>query len=108
VTLVRRGKQRLKTSPESVWVQAAAGQPVPSKLLKVYDSTGRPVKVERVTAEDPAVTATFAPGHDGSATVRVAVDRKQVSGTRMITGLKIEVSEPEKTTLTLPVTCLLE
>src|SRR5262249_49148091 len=68
VTVVRRGKQGVKASPESVWLQAAAGEPVPAKLLRVY-AAGRAVKVERVTSDDPAVTATFAQGQDGTATV---------------------------------------
>jgi hypothetical protein len=108
ITLVRRAQQQVKTAPESVWLEAVADQAVPAKLLKVYDGRDRPVKVERVTAEDPAVTATWATGHDGTATVKVKVDRDRMNGSQMVTALRIELSEPERTTLTLPVTCFLK
>jgi hypothetical protein len=108
VTIVKRGRERVTASPEEVTLHGDRGQPVASQLLRVRDSASEGVVVERVTADDPALTCTWAAGPNTMATVKIQVDRARIAGSTLKSSIHIEVSKPERRTLTVPVTCTLE
>jgi hypothetical protein len=108
VTIVKRGRERVSVSPEEVVLHGDKGQPVPSQLLRVRDSANEGVVVERVTAEDPALTCSWAAGPNTMATVKIQVDRARIAGGSLKSVIHIEIAMPERRTLNVPVTCTLE
>jgi hypothetical protein len=108
VTIVKRGRERVTVSPDEVTMHGDKGQPVASQLLRVRDSANEGIVVERVTADDPALTCSWAAGPNTMATVKIRLDRTRVAGTTLKSAIHIEVSKPERRTLTVPVTCTLE
>jgi hypothetical protein len=108
VTIVKRGRERVTVSPEEITLHGNKGQPVASQLLRVRDGGNEGVVVERVTADDPALTCSWAAGPNTMATVKIQADRACIAGTMLKSAIHIEVSKPERRTLTVPVTCTLE
>jgi hypothetical protein len=108
LTVVKRGRRRLSASPDPVTLVAAAGQELPSRVVLVRDADDQPVVVERVEADEPAVTCRWAQGPNHLATVKVHVDRSRLTGRTLQTAIHIHISKPEGETLTVPVTCVLE
>jgi hypothetical protein len=108
VTIVKRGHERVTVSPDEITLHGDKGQPVASQLLRVRDSGNEGVVVERVTADDAALTCSWAAGPNTMATVKLQVDRTRIAATTLKSAIHIEVSKPERRTLTVPVMCTLE
>lgn len=104
VTVVRRARQHVAAVPAAVTWQAPAGEPLPARLVLVRGADDRPVQVERVEADDPALVCQWAPGPGNQATVKLRVDRSRMTGDSLQGVVRVQVSQPERQTLTIPVT----
>jgi hypothetical protein len=104
VTIVKRPRQGLSAAPSEVTLMAAAGQPLPARIVQVRDPQDRPVQIESVTADDPAMTCRWAPGPGNAATLRIQVDRSRIQGDRFQSAVHVRTRGER---ITIPVTCVL-
>ena len=107
VTIVKRSRERLSAAPREVTLTAAAGQSLPARIVQVRDPQDRPVVIDSVTADDPAVTCRWASGPGNAATLRIQVDRGRIHGDHFQTAVHIRTKSPQGESITIPVTCLL-
>jgi hypothetical protein len=107
VTVVKRPRQRLAATPGEVTLAAPPGQPVPSRIVLIRDSDDQGVVIDKVEADDPAVSCQWAQGPYRMATVRVRVDRAQVRGNGLHATVQVHVSKPQPDVLLIPVSCQL-
>jgi hypothetical protein len=107
VTIVKRSRDRLSATPGQVALTAPPGQPVPSRIVLIRDRDNQPVVVDRIEADDPAVSCQWAAGPDALATVKVKIDRRQVHADSLHALVHVHVSQPVGQTLTIPVSCVL-
>jgi hypothetical protein len=107
VTIVKRPRERLSATPSQVSLTAPPGQPVPSRIVLIRDRDNQPVGVDRVLADDPAVTCQWAAGPEAMATVKIQVDRRRTASDSLHTLVHVYISKPVAQTLTVPVTCSL-
>jgi hypothetical protein len=107
VTVVKRPPHQVRPLPDAVTVAAAAGQPVPSRIVLLSAPGEEAVGVERVEADDPAIECQWAPGPGNRATLKVRIDRGRVAGDTLRGTIRVHLSHPEPQTLVLPVTCTL-
>jgi hypothetical protein len=105
VTIVRRSRARLATTPSRVTLQIPAGQPGTSQIVLVRDGQNQQVTVDRVIADSPALTCQWAQGPGALTTLKVRVDRRQFPGNRLDAQVQVHVSQPVPETLTIPVSC---
>jgi hypothetical protein len=104
ITVVKRARQRLAATPGEVTLTAPPGQPVPSRIVLIRDSDDQGVVIDKVEADDPAVTCRWAQGPNRMATVRVRVDRAQVRGDGLHATVQVHVSKPQPDVLLIPIT----
>ena len=107
VTIVKRSRQRLSALPEKVSLQAPPQGAIPSRIVLIRDYHEGTVVVDRITADDPAITCPWAAGPNNMTTVRVGVNRADLHGESLRTQIHVHVSQPVDETLTSPVTCSL-
>jgi hypothetical protein len=106
VTVTKRPRQRVTATPNEAIIQAAPGQPIPSRIVLVRDREEQEVVIEAVRADDPAVTCTWAKGPNTMATLKITVDRDRMHGDELRCAVHVEVSNPVRQTLTVPVSCI--
>jgi hypothetical protein len=104
VTVVKRPRNAVTAVPGRVTLLAPAGQPVPSRVVLLHGADDRPVEVERVEADDPAVVCHWAPGPGSRATVRVGADRARMKADVLDSVVRVHVREPARQVVTIPVT----
>ena len=102
VTVIKRPRQGVSASPAAVNLAAPQGRPYPSRVV-LLRAEGE-VQVERVEADDPAVTCRWARGPGKMATVRIAVDHARAGGP-LRTAVRVHVSKPAASVVTIPVLC---
>ncbi len=108
ITIVQRPRQRVIAALTQVSLQVPAGQAAPSKIVLIRDSENQPVVVENVRADDPAVVIHFAQGPANMATVKISVDRTRLQKGTFRSAVHVEVREPLRQTLTIPVNCTVD
>jgi hypothetical protein len=108
VTVVKRAKQAVVASPASVSLAATAGAAVPSRVVLLRPGGDEAVAVERVEADHPAVTCTWAAGPDTCATLRVGIDRAKLPADGLNATIHVHISKPAPATVEVPVTCRVE
>jgi len=108
VTVVHGVRERLSVLPAEVAVRAAPSQPIPSQLLRIRDADDRPVLIESITADNPAIQCRWAAGPGNCATVRVLLDRERLSGNTLQSSIHIRLAVPAQQTLSVPVSCTVE
>jgi hypothetical protein len=106
VTIIKRVQQRLAAAPSEVVLVAAAGQPFPSRVILVRDDQGQRVHIDHVLADDPGIACRWVQGPGAMATLKIHVDRTLMAGESFRTAIHIQIDQPVRETLTLPVTCL--
>jgi Protein of unknown function (DUF1573) len=105
ITLVKRSRQNLSATPQEVSLTAVSGQPIPARLVLIRDQQNRKVKIERIDADDPAITCRWAEGPNAMATVKIQIDHKKMSGTSLAGTVRVDVREPVPETVIIPVSC---
>lgn len=96
VTLIHRASTTLSATPAEVMLSAGP------RLVRLRDSQGRPVVIERATVEDARVVCTWAAGPDNDATLRLQADRATTAD-GLQTRVLVEVSSPVRQVVTIPV-----
>jgi hypothetical protein len=108
LTVIKRPRLQVRATPESVALTAVGAAPLPARVVLIGSADDRPVAVERVEADDPAVQCRWAPGPGPRATLKVQVDRARLAGPVLQTAVHVHLSQPTPQTLTVPVTCTLK
>ena len=81
------------------------GQPAPSRVVVIRAGNGdEEVVVDRVEADDPALRCRWVQGPGKMATLRVSVDHTRVKDV-LNSAVRVYVSKPAATVLTIPVVC---
>ena len=107
VTIVKRSRQQLTALPEKVSLQVPPQGAIPSRIVLIRASSEGSVVVDRITADDPAITCQWAAGPNNMTTVRVSANRAGLHGDGIHSHIHVHVSQPVDETLTVPVTCSL-
>jgi hypothetical protein len=107
VTVVKRPSQQVRAAPEAVELAGPAGQALPSRIVLLSAGDDRPVLVERVVADDPAIECHWAPGPGPRATLKIRVDRSRVAGGAVRGTVRVDLAGPAPQMLLIPVTCTL-
>lgn len=102
VTVVRRSRQALAVSPSQITVEVPSGQGAASKLVVLRDRDNRPVVVEGVACDDPAVDCQWATNGGAVATVRITVARSRAQAPAGEADVRVTVSSPVRETVTVP------
>lgn len=103
VSIVKRARQRFTALPPSVGLIASASQPSPSRLVTIRDSQGQLITIERVTADDPAISCQWSQGANPTATVKVTVERAKMLADALDSKVHVHLASGEK--ITVPVRC---
>jgi hypothetical protein len=75
LTVTKRSRAGVRATPEAVSLSAAGAGPLPARIVLLDSADGRPVAVERVESDDPAVRCSWAAGPGPRATLKVQIDR---------------------------------
>jgi hypothetical protein len=106
VTIIKHDRQRISAAPDHVSFEGKVGEALPSKIVLVRDADDeghQTVTIEKITADDPALTCRWAAGPNLMATVKIQVDAAQLKGrTSLQTLIHIQVREPAQS-VTVPV-----
>ena len=108
VTIVKRPRQKVSASPETVSLAAARGQSVPSRIVLLRPAGEEAVVVERIEADDPAVNCTWARGPANCATLKVAIDRTRLPADGLRSAIHVHISKPTAETISVPVSCRID
>jgi hypothetical protein len=103
VALSRAGSLAVAVTPPQVEARVSAVQPVSATLVRLRSADGQRVVVASADADDPGVTCTWASGPGNGATLKVQVDRRNLSdrvGPRMV---RVRLADPSPEVLTVPV-----
>ncbi len=103
VTVVTKAAQELTATPAELTLTAPAGQPLASQRVLIRHRDQKPVTIERVEAGDPALQVQWAEGEQRVGVVKVNVDRSRLQGTTLKTVIRVQVSQPGREVLVIPV-----
>jgi hypothetical protein len=103
VVVVKQAKQRITATPNPVDLSVSTGQPAPSRLIVIRDHDEQPIVIDRVDADDPALSCTWSEGPNMPGAVRVRIDPKNLGASGLQSAIHIHISKPVETTLTVPV-----
>jgi hypothetical protein len=103
ITIMKRQPQRLAALPNQVTWTAAPDSPLPAQLVRVRDRDNQAVLIDRIVADNPAITCRWAPGPETMATVKILVDSRLLSGGAMRSAIHVHVGKPVREVLTIPV-----
>ena len=106
VTVIKNRHQRLAVTPSQVELVAAAGQPFPSRLLRIRDEQEQPVHIDQVWCDDPAILCEWSQKAGPLATVRVRAARTAIQGESLPTAIHVRIDQPIPATLTISVRCV--
>jgi hypothetical protein len=106
VTVIKRAQQRFAATPSEVVLVAPEGQPFPSRMVLIRDDQGQPVHIDQVLCNDPAITGQWTQGPGAMATLRIRADRSLISGETFRSAVHVQIDQPVRETLTIPVTCI--
>jgi hypothetical protein len=104
VTVVRRAKEILTATPNSIELKIDAGRPMPSRLVLIRDREDRPVEIDAVETDQAGVTCQWSKGPQTPATVRLRVDGQTVGEASPKGTLRVHVIKPVEQTLSVPLT----
>jgi hypothetical protein len=106
-TVVKRAGRRVTAVPGAVAWTAAPGAPLPARLVLLGSADERPVRIERVEADSPALRCRWAPGPGPRATLRIELDRARLPGPTWEGQVRVHLSQPVPQVVTVPVRCSL-
>jgi hypothetical protein len=105
VTLVKRPRGRLSSSPREVTLLAEHGKPSPSRIVLVHGSRDDPVHIESASADHPGLSLHWAQGPGPMATLRLSLAPDGLEVGTFATSVHVAVGGQVHETLTIPVLC---
>jgi hypothetical protein len=108
VTIIKCGKKRLSATPATVSISAREGEPLPSPVVLLRDQQQQPIVVEKVMADDPAISCRWASGPGPMATLRIRVERQRLREGHLQSVIHVYLSSPVQETISIPVMCRVE
>ena len=105
ITVIKQSRQRVTATPDDVTLTTARGRPVPSQIVLIRDKQNQKVVIENATADHPALTCHWAQGPGAMATLKIQVDYRQLSLGPLTGAVYVEVSEPARQSLIIPISC---
>ncbi|HZV05451.1 MAG TPA: DUF1573 domain-containing protein [Gemmataceae bacterium] len=106
-TIVKRSRRQVSAAPASVVLSESADRPLPSRIVLLSTADDREVQIDRIESDHPAIDCRWAQGPGHQATLKIRVDRKQISGDRLRAAVRVHLSRPAPETITIPVSCLI-
>ncbi|OAI46283.1 hypothetical protein AYO44_11535 [Planctomycetaceae bacterium SCGC AG-212-F19] len=103
VTVVKAAPQRIAATPSQLVLVALPGQPVSSRVVLLRDAQNESVQIDNITADHPALSCSWAVGPGEMATLKVRVDAKAVPAEGLRSAVHVEIHQPVRQTVTLPV-----
>jgi hypothetical protein len=103
VTIVKRKRQTVSASPDSVSLTTAAGEPIPARIVFLRSSEDQEVVVQKVESDSQAVTCQTAAGPGKRATVKIQIDRAKVGGDELEATIRVVLRQPAGQVVTIPV-----
>jgi hypothetical protein len=103
VTIVKRARQIVSASPDTLSIATAANETIPSQLVFLRAVDDQDVVVERVECDSPAVACQTAAGPGHRATLKIQIDRAKVTGDAMQGKIRVVLRQPAGQTVTIPV-----
>jgi hypothetical protein len=103
VTIVKRKRQTVSASPDSVSLSTAADEPIPARIVFLRSSEDQDVVVEKVECDAQAVTWQTAPGPGKRATVKIQIDQAKIMGDTLETKIRVVLRQPAGQVVTIPV-----
>jgi hypothetical protein len=77
----------------------------PGEIVLLRDAEGQPVRIDRVAADHPAIACTWAAGPGAMATLKIRVDRGALPADGLRGTVAVELVEPVRQTVIVPVEC---
>jgi hypothetical protein len=106
-TVFKRTRTQVKAEPASVVLSVPTGQPLPSRIVLLGTEDDREVQIENVETDNKAIECRWAQGPGHRATLKIHVNNARVPANRFRGFVRVHVNKPEKETITIPVSCLL-
>ena len=106
-TIVKRAHRQVSAAPAAVVLSAAAGEPLPSRVVLLSAAEDRDIRIERIESDHDAVSCRWAQGPGHQATLKIRVERSRILGDRLRAFVRVYLSEPTTETVVIPVSCLL-
>jgi hypothetical protein len=103
ITVIKNARSGVSAFPSEVRLTGTAGQPLPSRLVRLKSADSKPIVIERISADDAALTCTWAAGPEHFATVKVQVNHTRLLSKELRSAVHIHISSPVRETVTLPV-----
>jgi hypothetical protein len=97
VILLPRAGRRIVATPSEVNLSAGP------RLVRLHDQRDQAVVIESVTADDPVVVCSWAAGPDNQATLKLQHDRTAPGDHPQRTFVHVQISQPAREVLTIPV-----
>jgi Protein of unknown function (DUF1573) len=104
IMILKRARERISATPSEVSLAGSRGQPAVSRLVILRDSKGEPIKIDTITADDPAIHCRSAEGPGAMATVRISADPAGSTGSSIRSAVHIRLLQPAQSVIIVPVT----
>jgi hypothetical protein len=103
--LTKQSADLVSFSPREVDISAPAGKSLPTRVIVLRSQSPKEVQIGSITADHPAVAARWASNADGVIAIRVQVDASRLTGATLDSTLHIELRQPTRQTLNVPIHC---
>jgi hypothetical protein len=105
-TVVKRSRQRVPVVPAAVSLTASGFAALPARIV-LLGSGDEAVVVDRVEVDHPAIGCRWAPGPGTRVTLRIRIDRAQITGPLWKGSVRVHLSRPAGEVVTIPLSCTL-
>lgn len=105
VTINKRARSGVTASPSSLEMSVAPGQSAPWRLVRLRGEDGKEVVVDKLEVDHPALQCQWQSGPGGMATLKISVDASRVKE-EMQGAVRVLLSKPTKSVVTIPVACV--
>ena len=103
VTLIGQTRKAIHVTPDQVSQRTAMGQAIPSTLIRLRPAGQEAVAIQAVTADDPAITCTWAQGPFNEATLKIQIHAAKLGDRDLNSAVRVQVGEPVNEILVIPV-----
>jgi hypothetical protein len=105
-TVVKRSPSGVRASPETVEWLAQGDQPLPARIVLLGAGSDQPVEVAKVEPSHPCLHCTWAEGPGTRATLRISVERGEMSAGGFEGTVRVHITHPTPQVVTVPVRCV--